>query len=240
MYVAPECLKREPYIGWKVDIWSAGVILYAIRAGILPWKSTNIQTVMKEIVFSDVSYPSDFSQALINLLNKILVKDPDERPSATEISQIDWVCYGPNQIPQGIPHRSSVPSSLKIKELTSHDISRIKRQRRSYSVDYGKPNEISQLPQLIQKQNSNSNPSSPKAPIVSVKDTSSLSRPGMRVQIVGKSACAIAGRQRASTLRKSLPPPIITLPSSPANVVVSPCKPRRTSILIQGRSRCIK
>lgn len=41
-YIAPEILRDKGYEGFKVDIWSAGVVLYAMLYGTVPFKANNM------------------------------------------------------------------------------------------------------------------------------------------------------------------------------------------------------
>ena len=38
-YIAPELLSKEGYTGFKADLWSAGVCLYAMIVGYVPFKA---------------------------------------------------------------------------------------------------------------------------------------------------------------------------------------------------------
>lgn len=37
-YIAPELLSRKQYVGEVADVWSAGVLLYAMLAGAYPFQ----------------------------------------------------------------------------------------------------------------------------------------------------------------------------------------------------------
>lgn len=41
-YIAPEILRDKGYEGFSVDIWSAGVVLYAMLYGTVPFKANNM------------------------------------------------------------------------------------------------------------------------------------------------------------------------------------------------------
>jgi len=49
-YIAPEILKEEGYAGFKADIWSAGVVLYAMLCGTVPFKASNMKELHKMII----------------------------------------------------------------------------------------------------------------------------------------------------------------------------------------------
>ncbi|CAF3444703.1 unnamed protein product [Rotaria sp. Silwood2] len=48
-YAAPEVVSGELYAGQEVDIWSCGIILYALLTGTLPFDDDNVQVLFKKI-----------------------------------------------------------------------------------------------------------------------------------------------------------------------------------------------
>lgn len=42
-YIAPEIIKNEGYRGFKADLWSAGVVLFALLFGTVPFKANNMK-----------------------------------------------------------------------------------------------------------------------------------------------------------------------------------------------------
>lgn len=97
VYAAPEIIKEIPYDGRKADIWSAGILLYAMVANHFPWQTNEelppdklIQATAQQIVNGEIVFPDDISLELLNLLQNMLNVDPDERPTSEEILQHPW------------------------------------------------------------------------------------------------------------------------------------------------------
>ena len=83
-YSAPELFKHKKH-GWKVDIWSSGVILYSMLCGSLPFCNENIQRLLNMIVNNEPEYPDYLSENVINLLTQLLQKSPKKRIEENEI-----------------------------------------------------------------------------------------------------------------------------------------------------------
>ena len=52
-YAAPEMIAGKRYQGTMVDIWSCGVILFALLAGFLPFEDPNTSNLYKKILSAD-------------------------------------------------------------------------------------------------------------------------------------------------------------------------------------------
>jgi serine/threonine protein kinase len=88
-YAPPEMVKGQPYT--KVaDIWSAGVVLFAIVAGYLPFDDDNLQRMLHKIVFTEVVYPPFMTSPLVDLLEKMICKSPELRIDVDRIKSHPW------------------------------------------------------------------------------------------------------------------------------------------------------
>lgn len=91
-YMAPEMLKTEKYSGLAVDIWSMGVILYAMVYGELPFDDDDEMQIKLKIVNDDpIVRTENVDPCVVELIRKMLNKDPAARPSISEILNSSFI-----------------------------------------------------------------------------------------------------------------------------------------------------
>lgn len=78
------------YAGPEVDVWSCGVILYALLCGSLPFDDESIPSLFKKIKSGMYSLPSHLSPMTRDLVPRMLVVDPMKRITISEIKQHAW------------------------------------------------------------------------------------------------------------------------------------------------------
>jgi serine/threonine protein kinase len=83
-YMAPEILKREPY-EFKADWWSLGILAYQMMFGYPPFSDDNHQALFEKILTQEPDFPVYGHQASLDLMRKLLVKDPKLRLGVDEI-----------------------------------------------------------------------------------------------------------------------------------------------------------
>ena len=94
-YVAPEVLSGSGVYDVRCDMWSAGVCLFAMLSGYLPFDSDSLPQLIAKVSSGDVDF-SDTCWSLISpqakdLVMRLLAVDPDHRLGAEEVMQHPWM-----------------------------------------------------------------------------------------------------------------------------------------------------
>ncbi|CAN1233336.1 Phosphoenolpyruvate carboxylase kinase 1 [Linum perenne] len=86
-YVAPEVLLGRDY-GEKVDVWSAGVVLYVMLAGFPPFYGDDVEEIFEAVVRGNLRFPAkafrNVSSEAKDFLRKLICRDPSRRFSAEQ------------------------------------------------------------------------------------------------------------------------------------------------------------
>jgi 5'-AMP-activated protein kinase catalytic alpha subunit len=93
-YASPEMVSGNKYNGFKIDIWSTGIILYAMVCGYLPFEDEDNDILFKKILECKLDFPDDLSKNSIDLMNKILVTKPEKRITIDEIKEHPFYLQG--------------------------------------------------------------------------------------------------------------------------------------------------
>ena len=93
-YASPEMVSGNSYNGFKIDIWSTGIILYAMVCGYLPFEDEDNDILFKKILECKLDFPDDLSKNSIDLMNKILVTKPEKRINIDGIKKHPFYLQG--------------------------------------------------------------------------------------------------------------------------------------------------
>jgi 5'-AMP-activated protein kinase catalytic alpha subunit len=89
-YAAPEMIAGKRYHGLISDIWSCGIILYAMACGYLPFEDPNTNKLYKKILNCDYLIPGFISTNCKDMIKKILNTEPTSRYTIRDIRAHDW------------------------------------------------------------------------------------------------------------------------------------------------------
>ena len=93
-YASPEMIAGKKYDGNLIDVWSSGIILFAMLCGYLPFDGPNNEILFKKILRCKIEYPKFLSNTAIDLLKKILVNEPNKRITISEIKKHPFYLKG--------------------------------------------------------------------------------------------------------------------------------------------------
>ena len=129
-YAAPEMVAGKHYKGLPADIWSCGVILYAMVCGYLPFEDPKTNVLYKKILNADYTIPEFVSEDCRDLITHVLNTDPDKRFTLEQIKAHTWykqiknakeysgIVIGSDLIPVDVPNLQSVMEKLDCRDIT--------------------------------------------------------------------------------------------------------------------------
>ena len=89
-YAPPEMLEGLQYDGEASDIWSCGIILYAMLCGALPFTESKEDIIVEKIKNHEYKIPDYLSKEAQDILNHILKINPQERFNIESIKKHPW------------------------------------------------------------------------------------------------------------------------------------------------------
>ncbi|KAI0367649.1 Pkinase-domain-containing protein [Pilatotrama ljubarskyi] len=114
-YASPEIVNGHKYTGTATDIWSCGVILYALLTGRLPFDDKNVRTLLTKVKVGKYDMPNFVDPLAKDLLSRMLVVDVHKRITMSEILAHPWL----EGVTPGITYVLAPPVSELAKPLPS-------------------------------------------------------------------------------------------------------------------------
>ena len=93
-YASPEMVAGKKYNGFKIDLWATGIILYAMLCGYLPFEDRDNELLFEKIMECKLEFPHYITNLSKDLIEKILVTDPDKRITIPEIKKHPFYIKG--------------------------------------------------------------------------------------------------------------------------------------------------
>uniref|UniRef100_A0A0N5AU20 Protein kinase domain-containing protein n=1 Tax=Syphacia muris TaxID=451379 RepID=A0A0N5AU20_9BILA len=107
-FMAPEVAANLEY-GTKSDMWSVGVLLYVLLCGRLPFIGSK-EDIFKQIVEEKLSYQGGawefISSSAVDLVARLLTVNPEQRISASEALNHEWICDREYKAPRNHLHET--------------------------------------------------------------------------------------------------------------------------------------
>ncbi|CAH2319198.1 serine threonine- kinase BRSK1 isoform X1 [Pelobates cultripes] len=96
-YACPEVIKGEKYDGRRADVWSCGVILFALLVGALPFDDDNLRQLLEKVKRGVFHMPHFIPPDCQNLLRGMIEVEPEKRLSLDQIQKHSWYLGGKNE-----------------------------------------------------------------------------------------------------------------------------------------------
>jgi serine/threonine protein kinase len=107
-YASPEVVTGKQYSGMTADVWSCGVILYALLTGKLPFDDDDIRKLLGKVKSGVFTMPAFLPKDSQDLISKMLTVDPSKRITIQQIKEHPW--FNSNS-PE--PHNFLAPVSVE-------------------------------------------------------------------------------------------------------------------------------
>uniref|UniRef100_I3KB02 BR serine/threonine kinase 2 n=1 Tax=Oreochromis niloticus TaxID=8128 RepID=I3KB02_ORENI len=115
LQVGDSLLETKKYDGRKADVWSCGVILFALLVGALPFDDDNLRNLLEKVKLGVFHMPHFIPPDCQNLLRGMIEVDASKRLTLEQIQKHTWYIGGKNEPEPEQP----VPRKVTIRSLPS-------------------------------------------------------------------------------------------------------------------------
>ncbi|XP_063798879.1 serine/threonine-protein kinase BRSK1 isoform X3 [Pseudophryne corroboree] len=116
-YACPEVIKGEKYDGRRADVWSCGVILFALLVGALPFDDDNLRQLLEKVKRGVFHMPHFIPPDCQNLLRGMIEVEPEKRLSLEQIQKHSWGGKNEPEPEQPTPRKVSIRRIHSVSEF---------------------------------------------------------------------------------------------------------------------------
>lgn len=122
-YAAPEVVSGTLYKGSSADIWSCGIILFAMLTGNLPFDDEDIPTLLSKIIKGSFIMPRDIDPLAQNLIGRMLTSDVTLRITMPEIMRHPFFVSAPPKLSEfSMPNLDNISVPIASRSAIDPDI----------------------------------------------------------------------------------------------------------------------
>ena len=123
-FIAPEMLDDEGYDPYAADIWSLGICMFNMATAQLPFVGRTVFQIIATAKRQGLQFPAGLvlSSELKDLISAIVVIDPNQRASVTQIMSHQWMTSGGmNPLPSQLAHEKIIVSEEEVAAAVCQD-----------------------------------------------------------------------------------------------------------------------
>ncbi|EAX93745.1 CAMK family protein kinase [Trichomonas vaginalis G3] len=125
-YASPECVSGCPYNAFTSDVWSTGVIIYAMLTGQLPWTKRNQTQLFQQIRRGEYTIPKHLTPDCQNFIQGLMTVDITKRLTIEEALNHPWMAavtksFREQGLFEATEHTCPLVSTKKVEALFCED-----------------------------------------------------------------------------------------------------------------------
>lgn len=109
-YASPEVIGGGRYIGKQADVWSSGVVLFALLTGGLPFDHDDTRQLLGRVCRGRYNIPHWVTPSAADLIHRMLTVDPNQRITTADIQRHPWFLDGAAPAPAPAPVPAPAPA----------------------------------------------------------------------------------------------------------------------------------
>ena len=143
-YASPEMVSGKKYDGYMIDVWSTGIILFAMVCGYLPFEDNDNEILFGKILKCRIHYPKTMGTLTLDLMKKIITPNPKKRITLEQIKEHPLYLKGKNLFSKKYPdligeiEGKDIKSNNSIKEIIIKNVKPIVKNKIRKSIEENK------------------------------------------------------------------------------------------------------